>query len=77
MKTESTKQILTELTLHITKMNGDIEHIKEKVNANHTHLEKINGRLRDAENNITAIKTIGTTFTFIVGGVLAWLGIDR
>ena len=77
MKTESNKKILTELTIHITKMNGDIEHIKEKVNANNEHLEKINGRLRDAENSITAMKTIGTTFTFIIGVVLAWLGIDR
>ena len=77
MKTESTKQILTELTIHITKMNGDLEHIKEKVNANNAHLEKINGRLRTAENSITTIKTIGTTFTFIIGVVLAWLGVDR
>ena len=77
MKTESTKEILTQLTLHITRMNGDIEYIKEKVNANHTHLEKINGRLRYAENNITAIKTIGSTLTFIVGCVLTWFGIQK
>ena len=56
MKTESTKEILTELTLHITRISGDIEHIKDKVNDNNKHLEKINGRLRSAENSITAMK---------------------
>ena len=77
MKTESTKEILTELTLHITRISGDIEHIKDKVNDNNKHLEKINGRLRNAENNITVIKSIGSTLTFIIGVILTWLGIQK
>lgn len=67
MKTKNTNyrdEVLTHLT-----------YIKEKVEANHTHLEKINGRLRAAENNITAIKTVGTTITIVVGITLTFLGI--
>ena len=48
---------------------------KEKVDANHEHLEKVNGRLRKAENNITAIKTTGTTLAAIIGAFLTWLGL--
>ena len=77
MKTESTKQILTDLTLHITRISGDVEHIKDKVNDNNEHLEKINGRLRNAENSITAMKSIGSTLTFIMGAILTWLGVQK
>ena len=52
-----------------------LEYIKEKVDANHSHLEVVNGRLNKAENSITAIKTIGTTLAAIMGGLLTWLGI--
>ena len=52
-----------------------LEYIKEKVDANHEHLEKVNGRLRKAENNITAIKTTGTTLAAIIGAFLTWLGL--
>tara|TARA_R110002020_G_scaffold104770_2_gene244905 strand:- start:61 stop:270 length:210 start_codon:yes stop_codon:yes gene_type:complete len=52
-------------------------YIKEKVDANHKHLEKINGRVRKTENSITAIKTIGSTITIIISIVLAWLGVER
>ena len=54
-----------------------LSYIKEKVDANHKHLEKINGRLRLAENSITAIKTIGTTVTAVVGIILTWLGVTK
>ena len=52
-----------------------LEYIKEKVDANHSHLDVVNGRLNKAENSITAIKTIGTTLAAIMGGFLTWLGI--
>ena len=52
-----------------------LEYIKEKVDANHDHLERVNGRLRKAENNITAMKTTGATLVAIIGGFLTWLGI--
>ena len=66
-----------DITLQLTKMVGDIEHIKDKVNENNKHLEKINGRLRTAENNITGIKSIGITLYAIIDVLLAWLGIKQ
>ena len=77
MKKGSIEQYRSNITLHLTRISGDLEHIKEKVDDNNKHLEKINGRLRAAENDITAVKTVGGTITFIIGVVLAWLGIDR
>ena len=71
------KEYIDDITLHLVRISSDVEHIKEKVISNNEHLEKINGRLRDAEKNITAIKSIGSTLTFIIGVILTWLGIDR
>ena len=66
-----------DITLQLTKISTDIEHIKEKVNANFNHLEKVNGRLNKEENNITGIKSIGITLYAIIGVILAWLGINE
>jgi tetrahydromethanopterin S-methyltransferase subunit F len=77
MKKESLDEYRSNLTLHLTRVSGDIEHIKETVESINKHLSLINGRLRAAENNITAVKTVGGTITFLVGVVLAWLGIDK
>ena len=63
--------------MHLTRISSDIEHIKEKVDLTNEHLEKINGRLRTAENNITAIKTIGSTLAVVIGSLLTWIGIDK
>ena len=52
-----------------------LEYIKEKVDANHEHLERVNGRLRKAENNITAIKTTRTTLATIIADFLTWIGL--
>ena len=54
-----------------------LTYIREKVDRNHDHLEKVNGRLGKTENSIIAIKTIGTTITVVIGIILTWLGIDR
>ena len=54
-----------------------LEYIKEKVDANYNHLEKVNGRLNKAENNITAIKTTGITLYTVIGAILAWLGVSK
>ena len=56
-----------DITLQLTKISSDVEHIKEKVN----------GRLNKAENNITGIKSIGITLYTIIGFVLTWLGIKE
>ena len=54
-----------------------LEYIKEKVDANYNHLEKVNGRLNKAENDITAIKTTGITLYTVIGAILAWFGISK
>ena len=77
MKTKSTNEYRNDITLHLVRISGDLEHIKEKVISNNKHLEKINGRLRDAEKNITVIKSIGSTLTFIIGVILTWLGVQK
>ena len=77
MKIKSTEEYRNEVTLHLVRITGELSHIREKVEANHAHLEKINGRLTTAEHSITAIKTIGSTLTIVIGAILTWLGIDR
>ena len=74
---ERTEEYRNDVTIHLVNICGDLAHIKEKVEANNKHLEKINGRLRDAENSITAIKTIGTTLTFVIGCILTWFGMQK
>ena len=74
---ESTEEYRNNITLHLVRISGDLEHIKEKVTSNNEHLEKINGRVRDAEKNITVIKSIGSTLTFIIGVILTWLGVQE
>ena len=50
-------------------------YIKEKVDANFEHLEKVNGRLNKAENNITKLKTVGTTLFSILSIAITLVGI--
>ena len=54
-----------------------LQYIKERVDENHSHLEKVNGRLNKAENNITIIKTTGVTLYTVIAAILAWLGISK
>ena len=54
-----------------------LQYIKERVDENHSHLEKVNGRLNKAENNITVIKTTGVTLYTVIAAILAWLGINK
>ena len=74
---KSTEQYRNDVTVHLTRITSELEHIREKVEENHAHLERINGRLRTAENSITAIKTIGSTLTVVIGIVLTWLGVNK
>ena len=50
-----------------------LKYIKEKVDANHKHLIKLNGRVRNNEVTISWIKGVGTSITFILGSLLTWL----
>tara|TARA_R110002051_G_scaffold65486_1_gene118731 strand:- start:2316 stop:2591 length:276 start_codon:yes stop_codon:yes gene_type:complete len=74
---ENTEKYRTDVTLHLVKITGELAHIREKVESNHTHLKKINGRLTTAEHSITAMKTIGTTLTITIGVILTWLGLGK
>ena len=60
------------ITLHLTRMSGDIEHIKEKVNDNNKHLLKLNGRVRDNEVAISRIKGFGGTISAILIAIIGW-----
>ena len=74
---KSTEEYRNDVTINLVKICGELGHIKETVKANHTHLEKINGRLTTAEHSVTAIKTIGSTLTIVIGVILTWLGIQK
>ena len=77
MKKNSIEEYRNNITLHLTRISVDIEHIKEKVNDNNKHLEIINGRLRTAENNITGMKSVGLTLYAVIGAALTYLGIKE
>ena len=77
MKTKSTEEHRNLVTIHLVKITGELAHIREKVEANHAHLEKINGRLTTAEHSITAMKTIGSTLTILIGIILTWFGVHK
>ena len=47
-----------------------LEYIKEKVDANHSHLKELNGRVRQNEISISWIKGIGLTITFIISTII-------
>ena len=47
--------------------------IREKVDSNHSHLVKLNGRLRRAEQDISWMKGIGASVTFLVTLVVSLL----
>ena len=73
---KSNKEFETDITLHLIRIGGDLEHIKEDIASINEHLSKINGRVRENEKQISWIMGIGTTVTFAVASVLAWLGIS-
>ena len=77
MSKEKLEEYRNNITMHITRMSGDIEHIKEKVTENNQHLVRLNGRVRENEKQISTIKGIGSTIVFVVGIILTWLGIER
>ena len=49
-----------------------LEHIKEKVDSNNEHLEKLNGRVRSTEISLSWIKGIGVTFAFVISTLLTY-----
>lgn len=61
----------------MTRMSGDIDHIKDNMSSINKHLEIMNGRIRDNEKQISSIKGMGGAFVFIVGSILTWLGVEK
>ena len=54
-----------------------LKYIKEKVDGNHSHLKELNGRVRKNEASISWMKGIGTTITFTIGLLFAWLKANK
>jgi len=54
-----------------------LKYIKEKVDANYSHLNRLNNRVRKAESSISWMKGIGTTVTFMLGTLFAWFKFDK
>lgn len=51
---------------HRKEVLTHLEYIKERVDYNANHLERINGRLRDAENKISFLQGFGSIVTFVL-----------
>jgi len=60
---------------HREEVLTHLKYIKERVDINSEKLDRVNGRVRKAENNITGIKATGITLYTIFGLVLTWLGL--
>lgn len=52
-----------------------LSYIKEKVNANFEHLERVNGRLNKAENDIVKLKTVGLTLFSLLTIAISLIGV--
>ena len=74
---KSTEEYRSDITLHLVRISGNMGHMKESLISVVTHLEKINGRLRYAENSISAIKAIGFTITTVLTIAIALIGVFR
>ena len=75
MKTKSTRDFETDITLHLTRISGDVEHIRERVDIAVRHLELMNGRLRTAENSLAAHKAVGITVVTALTIAISVIGI--
>ena len=74
MKTKNTN-FETDITLHLTRISGDVEHIKERVDVAVKHLELMNGRLRAAENSLAAHKAVGISMVTVLSLAINLIGI--
>tara|TARA_R110000824_G_scaffold254441_1_gene443480 strand:+ start:606 stop:818 length:213 start_codon:yes stop_codon:yes gene_type:complete len=70
MKTDKTDDYRDAVMTHLM-------YIKEKVDANHDHLEKVNGRLNTAENNIGKIKSVGFTLFGLLSVAISIVGLIK
>ena len=77
MKSETETKISKEINIYRNDVMTHLKYIKEKVDENHTHLKKLNDRVRKTESSISWIKGIGTTATFLIGSLLAWFNANN
>ena len=52
-----------------------LQYIKEKVDANHDHLLRLNGRVSKNEKMISWIIGVGSGLSLVFSSVLGWLGL--
>ena len=69
--------VMTHLMYIKEQMDTNHTYIKEKVDANHSHLKTLNGRINKAENNISKITSIGSTFGFIITIIMSYFGFRK
>tara|TARA_Y100000004_G_scaffold120167_1_gene135039 strand:- start:295 stop:528 length:234 start_codon:yes stop_codon:yes gene_type:complete len=75
MKTKDTKEFETDITVHLTRISGDVEYTKQRVDLVVKHLEVMNGRLRTAENSLAAHKAVGITMVTVLTIAISLVGI--
>jgi hypothetical protein len=68
MKTKDIKEYRDGVMTHLM-------YIKEKVDANFEHLERVNGRLNKAEKQISTLQAIGTTLFSLLTVAITLVGI--
>ena len=52
-----------------------LQYIKEKVDANHDHLLRVNGRVSKNEKMISWIIGVGSGLSLVFTSILGWLGL--
>ena len=57
----------------LTELKSDTEHIKETMEKNEQQLNQINGRVRNAEEEVSFIKGIGSVLGVLFGASIGWL----
>ena len=68
---------MNDIERHRTNVMLHLTYIREMVDSNNKQLKELNGRVRENEKQISWIKGIGTTVSFIVGSILAWFGMTE
>ena len=57
---------------HRKIVHQHLKYIKERVDDNAAKLDRINGRVRKNERELSFIKGIGSVVTLILGGIIGW-----
>ncbi len=77
MKQKNNKKFETDITVHLTRISGDVQYTKERVDLVIKHLEYMNGRLRTAENSLSAHRAVGITMVTILTLAVSIIGVFK